>query len=48
MITSTVTKPLARLDRAIKAEDGNHLTAAYGQLMASCNACHRATIARRS
>jgi len=37
---STVKQPLAALDRAIKAENGNQFSAAYGQLTASCNACH--------
>ena len=41
MITTTVKEPLAALDRAIKAEDGNQFASAYGQLTAACNACHR-------
>jgi len=41
MITSTVKEPLAALDRAIQAKDGNQFSAAYGQLTASCNACHQ-------
>jgi hypothetical protein len=41
LITSTVKEPLAALDRAIQAKDGNQFTAAYGQLTASCNACHQ-------
>jgi hypothetical protein len=41
LITSTVKQPLAALDRAILAKDGNQFTVAYGQLTASCNACHR-------
>jgi hypothetical protein len=41
MITSTVKEPLAALDRAIQAKDGNQFTAAYGQLTAACNACHQ-------
>ena len=41
MITRTVNEPLAALDRAIKAEDGKQFAAAYGQLTAACNACHR-------
>jgi Cytochrome C' len=40
MITSTVKEPLAALDRAIQAKDSNQFNAAYGQLTASCNACH--------
>ena len=41
MIMSTVTEPLAALDRAIQAKDGNQFTAAYRQLTASCNSCHQ-------
>ena len=41
LITSTVKEPLAALDRAIQAKDGTQFTAAYGQLTASCNACHQ-------
>jgi hypothetical protein len=41
LITSTVKEPLAALDRAIRAKDGIQFTAAYGQLTASCNACHQ-------
>src|SRR5271166_6467248 len=41
MIKSTVNEPLAALDRAIQAKDGNQFNAAYGQLTASCNACHQ-------
>jgi hypothetical protein len=41
LITSTVKKPLAALDRAIRAKDGNQFTVAYGQLTASCNSCHQ-------
>lgn len=39
--TSTIKEPLAAFDRAIRAKDGNQFTAAYGQLTASCNACHQ-------
>jgi hypothetical protein len=41
MITTTVNEPLAGLDRAIKAADSSQFAAAYGQLTAGCNACHR-------
>jgi hypothetical protein len=41
LITSTVKDPLAALDRAIRAKDANQFTEAYGQLTASCNACHQ-------
>jgi hypothetical protein len=43
MIASTVKEPLAALDQAIKAKDANRFAAAYGQLTASCNACHQST-----
>jgi len=41
MMNSTVKEPLAALDRAIQAKDGNQFTAAYRQLTESCNVCHR-------
>jgi hypothetical protein len=41
MIASTVTKPLAAVDQAIKSKDPNRFAAAYRQLTAACNACHR-------
>jgi cytochrome c' len=41
LMTSTVKEPLAALDRAIQAKDRNQFTAAYGQLTASCNSCHK-------
>ena len=41
MMNSTVKEPLAALDRAIQARDGNQFSAAYEQLTASCNVCHR-------
>ena len=41
MITSTVTKPLAALDQAIKAKDIKQFAAAYRQLTAACNICHQ-------
>ena len=40
LITSTVKEPLAALDRAIQAKDGNQFAVAYGQLTTSCNTCH--------
>jgi hypothetical protein len=43
LIAATVRQPLAAIDRAIKAKDANRFTAAYGQLTASCNACHQST-----
>ena len=42
MITSTVKEPLGALGQAIQAQDSNQFTAAYQQLTASCNLCHRA------
>lgn len=41
MMNSTVKEPLAALNRAIQARDGNQFSAAYEQLTASCNVCHR-------
>jgi hypothetical protein len=41
MIASTVKKPLAAVDQAIKAKDLGQFTIAYRQLSAACNACHR-------
>jgi hypothetical protein len=41
MITSTVKKPLAAVDQAIKAKDLGQFTVAYRQLSAARNACHR-------
>ena len=41
MIESTVKAPLAALSAAIQAKDGNQFNAAYGQLTAACNTCHR-------
>jgi hypothetical protein len=43
LIASTVKQPLAALDQAIKAKDANQFSVAYGQLTASCNACHQST-----
>ena len=41
MMNSTVKEPLAALDQAIQAKDGGQFSAAYEQLTASCNVCHR-------
>jgi len=35
-------EPLQALDQAIKANDAQQFTAAYGRLTAGCNACHAA------
>ena len=43
LIAATVKQPLAALDQAIKAKDANQFSVAYGQLTASCNACHQST-----
>jgi mono/diheme cytochrome c family protein len=40
-IASTVRPPMAALDAAIKAKDPAAFTEAYGELTASCNACHQ-------
>ena len=41
LIKSTVKQPLAAVDRAIRAKDGNRFTGAYAQLTEACNACHQ-------
>jgi len=41
MVESTVKAPLGALSTAIQAKDGNQFNAAYGQLTAACNTCHR-------
>jgi hypothetical protein len=41
LITSTVKKPLAALDQAVKSENSNKFAVAYRQLTAGCNACHQ-------
>lgn len=41
MMNSTVKEPLAAVDRAIQAKDSGQFSAAYGELTASCNVCHR-------
>ena len=43
LIASTVKQPLMALGDAVKAKDAGRFTAAYGQLTASCNACHQST-----
>jgi hypothetical protein len=40
-IESTVRPPIAALDAAIKAKDQAAFNKAYGELTASCNACHQ-------
>ncbi len=40
-IASTVQQPMAALDAAIKAKDQAAFNKAYGELTASCNACHQ-------
>jgi hypothetical protein len=41
MIDSTVKKPLAAVEQAIKGKDLSQFTVAYRRLSAACNACHR-------
>jgi hypothetical protein len=41
MINSTVKKPLAAVEQAIKARDLGQFIVAYRNLSATCNACHR-------
>jgi hypothetical protein len=43
LIGATIKPAIAALDQAIKAKDSGQFTAAYGQLTASCNACHQST-----
>jgi hypothetical protein len=40
-IESTVRPPMVALDAAIKAKDQAAFTKSYGELTASCNACHQ-------
>lgn len=40
-IEATVKQPMAALDAAIKATDAAAFNKAYGDLTASCNACHQ-------
>jgi cytochrome c' len=40
-IAATVTPAMAALDTAIKAKDPAAFTKAFGELTASCNACHQ-------
>jgi hypothetical protein len=40
-IASTVTPPIAALDKAIKGKDAGAFKTAYGQLTDACNACHK-------
>lgn len=41
MIASTVEQPMTALGKAIAAKDAAAFTKAYGDLTASCNACHQ-------
>jgi hypothetical protein len=41
MIESTVKAPLAALSGAIQSKDDSQFNAAYKQLTAACNTCHR-------
>jgi hypothetical protein len=41
MMASVTMEPMAALERAIKAGDPNRVTAAFDQLTAACNTCHR-------
>jgi hypothetical protein len=42
-IASTVAPPMAALEAAIKAKDQAAFKKAYGELTASCNACHQSS-----
>jgi hypothetical protein len=39
-LKATIEAPMAALDQAIKAKDAGKFTESYGQLTATCNACH--------
>src|SRR5881296_879855 len=41
MMASVTKEPIAALDKAIKAGDPGRVAAAYEQLTAACNTCHR-------
>jgi len=41
MMASVTKEPVAALDQAIKTGDSGRFTAAYEQLTAACNTCHR-------
>jgi cytochrome c556 len=41
MMASVTKEPMAALDQAIKTGDPGRFTAAYEQLTAACNTCHR-------
>jgi hypothetical protein len=40
-IKATIEAPMAALDQAITAKDAAKFTESYGQLTATCNACHQ-------
>lgn len=40
-LKATIEAPMAALDQAIKSEDPGKFTESYGQLTATCNACHQ-------
>jgi hypothetical protein len=42
MIDGLTKAPMAALDGAVKAADAARFEAAYGELTAACNACHKA------
>jgi cytochrome c556 len=41
MMASVTKEPMAALDQAIKARDPSRVAAAYEELTAACNTCHR-------
>ena len=41
MVAANIKDPLDQLDAAIKARDGRHFDAAYGEVTRACNACHQ-------
>jgi hypothetical protein len=42
MIESTILKPIAEVETAIKARDRSKFTATFDELTLACNACHQA------
>jgi hypothetical protein len=43
MIESTIMKPIAEVEQAIKARDRSKFTSAFDKLSQACNSCHQAT-----
>jgi len=43
MIESTIMKPIAEVEQAIKARDRSKFSSAFDKLSQACNSCHQAT-----